>query len=114
MGLQLPCSLSFGSFENPAFTESRSAFTLNGFPLPLGLVTETEYELLSQTEAYTKEQAKRVFEASLLLCEIFEHGGGKRVKKQVKLAQTADGFSCRADYVFNENIAESVDFSVEE
>lgn len=114
MGFQLPCTLFFGSFDNAAYTESRFDFTLGDFSLPLGVVTETEYELITNPESYTEEQAKRVFSASLLLYEIFEHGGGEKAQKQIEIEQTADGYTCRANYVFNENIAESVDFTVEE
>lgn len=114
MGVQLPCSLSFRSFAQSAFTGSTSVFTLNGNPLPLGLVTETEWELEPHRESCTAEQAKRVFDTSLLLCEIFEHGSAEKTSKQVKIEETAGSFLCHADYVFNENIAESVDFSVEE
>lgn len=34
--------------------------------------------------------------------------------KRTSVEATAEGYTCSAHYVFNENIAESVDFSVEE
>ena len=61
-----------------------------------------------------EDTARRAFSQSLLLYELFEKGESTRLDKQTSVKTTADGYTCSAHYVFNENIAESVDFSVEE
>ena len=49
-----------------------------------------------------------------MLFEVFEKGGSRLVSKKFTSNETKDGFTCSARYVFNENIAESVDFTVQE
>ena len=114
LGFSLPCSLSFRSFDSSAYSVSERPLEINGVELPLGIAVESEHELKSDGVSPGREQAERVFNTSLLLYEIFERGSGKEVKKKVSITEGADGYFCKADYVFNENIAESVDFSVEE
>ena len=114
LGAQFPCSLSFRTFENTAYTQADDSFTLNGVALPLGIVTETAWELSDESVTLSREQAQSIFDTSSLLYEIFEHGGGKRTGKQFKIEETDSSYIYRINYVFNENIAESVDFNVEE
>ncbi len=114
LGLEVPCSLSFVSFPNAAYTCGSAEAYLNGTALPLGVVTETARELRRETFADTQDRARQVFDNALLLYEVFERGRGRVTKKQVTLSETAEGFTCACSYVFNENIAESVDFSAEE
>ena len=114
LGFELPCSLSFGGFDEAAFSESRENVSLNDRLLPLGFVTESEHGLTRQTITRDKASARAVFNTSLLLYELFEQGGGQRVSRSVTVTEEGDGFYCHTDYVFNVNIAESVDFSVEE
>ena len=49
-----------------------------------------------------------------LLEELFAKGEGRRVSKELTVAEADGAFTGRVRWVFNENIAESVDFSVEE
>ena len=82
--------------------------------LPLGIETETARELSSSQETVSRDTAQKQLCRAALLYELFEKGESRRVKKSLTVKQTDDGFLCSADYVFNENIAQTVDFGVEE
>ena len=114
LGFEFPCSLSFRSFNSAAYTRDEADWQLNGVTMPLGIVTETAHELTCEPSVDSPEQARRVFDNALLLHELFRKGESRVVKKQVELRETGDGFLGTAAYVFNENIAESVDFSAAE
>ena len=114
LGFELPCSLSFRSFDDAVYTRDSSMLALNGQSLPLGFVTETSRELVRKPVTYDRQKAERVFQRELLLYEIFEKGSSRLASKGFTINETKDGFTCSAKFVFNENIAESVDFSVEE
>ena len=114
LGFSLPCSLSFRSFDRSVYTASDSFLSLNGVSLPLGLLTETEYALDGITVSADRERAEKQFRASLLLGEVFGRGEGVVKERTVTITDGGDNYICTADYVFNENIAESVDFTAEE
>ena len=114
LGARLPCSLSFRSFDSAVYTQSNDSLNLNGVDLPLGFVTETERELTSENVSCGKKAAQEIFKKELMLFEVFEKGGSRLVSKKFTSNETKDGFTCSARYVFNENIAESVDFTVQE
>ena len=112
--LDFPCSFSFRSFKTAAYTKSEQSLVVNQTVLPLGIETETARELSSSQETVSRDTAQKQLCRAALLYELFEKGESKRVKKSLTVKQTDGGFLCRADYVFNENIAQTVDFSVEE
>ena len=114
LNLRLPCTLSFRHFSQAACTQSADWLTVNRTALPLGFVTETSHELRTVQTTVDEAVASRAFSQSLLLYELFEKGESRRADKQTSVRASAEGFTCTAQYVFNENIAESVDFSVEE
>lgn len=114
LGMGIPCSLSFISYPEAVYTVDESLLTANGVSLPLGVITETSHELHSQKLCPNEKTARRVFDNALMLFEIFEKGGAKRVSRAVSVTEDSGSFDCSASFVFNENIAESVDFSVEE
>lgn len=114
LNLRLPCTLSFKHFSKAACTETADWLTVNQTALPLGFVTQTAHELHTAQRPLDGDTAKRAFSQSLLLYELFEKGGSRRLDKRTSVEATAEGYTCSAHYVFNENIAESVDFSVEE
>ena len=114
LGVQFPCSFSFRSFDSAVYTQNTDNLNINGVTLPLGFVTETERELSSEEIVYDKSQAEGIFKKELMLYEVFQKGGCRRVSKEFKINESEDGFTCEARYVFNENIAESVDFTIQE
>lgn len=114
LGAHIPCSISFSSFDSAVCTQSDGSLSINGVDLPLGFVTQTERELKSEKVSCSKKTAESVFKKDLMLYEIFEKGGSRLVSKNYSISESSDGYICKARYVFNGNIAESVDFTVQE
>lgn len=114
LGAQLPCSLSFRRFDDAVFTSDASFLSYGGVALPLGVMTETERELRTVNVRPDKSRAEEVFSTALMLYEIFDRGDDIRISKQLSVSESKDCYICRANYVFNGNIAESVDFNVDE
>ena len=114
LGLDMPCSLSFRIFPDSVCTQKTDHLSSNGVALPLGIVTETSHELKKEQVTPDLGQAKAVFKKALLLYELFEKNDSSIVQKDWSVKESGGEYRCSASYVFNENIAESVDFSVEE
>lgn len=112
--LSFPATLGFGSYADAACSVSEQCAVLNGTPLPLTLKTETAHELAHEPFTHSKATARRAFVNTLLLCEAFEKGESTVKQRKLTVTESKDGFLCRADYIFNENIAETSEFSVTE
>ena len=111
---RFPCTLSFRFFASAARTEEADWLTADKTALPLGFVTETLHELKTERVTRDENNARAVFNRAALLEELFAKGEGRRVSKELTVAENDGAFTGRVRWVFNENIAESVDFSVEE
>ena len=111
---RFPCTLSFRFFASAARTEEADWLAADKTALPLGFVTETLHELKTERVTRDEANARAVFNRAALLEELFAKGEGRRVSKELTVAESDGAFTGRVRWVFNENIAESVDFSVEE
>lgn len=109
----LPVSFVPACYRYTAFTSSSQCMVLNDVPLPVGLQTETAHELDRHTVKLTAAQADRAAQNACALYEVFEKGGSRIVQKQLAPSEKQDGFHYTVNYVFNENIAQTVDFNVE-
>ena len=110
--LEFPCNLRFSSCGESVFSKSSQSVVCNSVVLPLGIRTETQHSLESVKAKPSKETAEKIFNNDLLLYEVFEKPDSRIVEKSVTVSKSKAGFSCKAEYVFNENIAESAEFSV--
>lgn len=111
---EFPCSLSFGSYENSVFSDKRENLTFNGEILPAGLRTETETEIVKSEITMNKATSERVFRNQMLLYEVFEKSESKVVSRKTNLKEENNGYFYEIEYIFNENIAENIDFNVTE
>ena len=112
--LEIPAAVSLTSFENAAYEQSDERLVIGDTVLPVGLRLETACELSCRAFQPTEETARRAFLNELLLYEAFEKGESAVKSRVVTVSEDRDGFCCASEYTFNENIAESVDFSVTE
>ena len=110
--LEFPCSMSFSSYENSVFSENSKNVICNDVVLPLGIKTSTQSNLESVEKKLTKADAEKIFMNDLLLYEAFEKPKSKVVSRKVNINKTGDEYRCETDYIFNENIAYSEEFSV--
>ncbi|HCA04387.1 MAG TPA: hypothetical protein DEO32_00665 [Ruminococcaceae bacterium] len=110
----LPCSMAYQSFTNSAFTEKSENFILNSCAMPIGFKTETAVEIGETAVKLSASQAEKAAENRLALFEAFEKNESKTVSRDIKIKKDKNSYTCRAAYIFNENIANTVDFTVEE
>lgn len=110
----LPASLNFSSYPVSVSTENQKNLSLNGNDLPLGITTQTTRELNETYTELTKEQSNNSFEKALLLSEIFENGDSTVKSRKITIKDNGEYYNCTCEYVFSQNIAQSVDFSVTE
>ncbi len=111
---EIPVSLSFNSFDDSVFTQKNETVVCNEVKLPMGIKTETQTEILKSKVCVNTETAQKNFDTSLMLYEVFEKGDSVVISRDFRLKEEKNGYSFVGSYVFNENIAESVDFSVTE
>ena len=112
--ISFPVSLDFRSFPESVSTVSRKNLSLDGNVLPLGITTQTTRGLDELSVALTPEQASLSFEKSLLLNEVFENGDCAVKSRLITIEDERDHYLCRCDSLYNQNIAQTVDFSVTE
>lgn len=111
---ELPCSLSFSSYDDCVYSQKTENLFYNDVILPVGIKTETAQELVKTNVKLKNKTAEKIFENSLLLYEAFEKSDSKVISRKMTVKKDKNGYICNTDYIFNENIAESVDFSVTE
>lgn len=110
--LEFPCSISLSGFSSSVASESTANIMINNTVLPIGVSALTEYETTNVSVKSKEEEAKQFFNNALLLYEVFEKGESTLVSKKTKYKQSESDYLCQCDYVFNENIAKTVEFSV--
>ncbi len=113
-GIELPFSASFQAFENSVFYQRDKNLRVNNTVLPLGIKTQTECEAELLRVDCDKESAEKICANELALYEAFKNGDSSIADRTIKITEDKTGFDFTADYILNENIAQSVDFSVTE
>lgn len=111
---EFPVSISFNSFDESVYTHKNETVVCNNVPLPMGIKTESQTEILKTNAQINNKTAQKIFDNALMLYEVFEKGESVVVSRDFKLSEDKNGYSYKGNYVFNENIAESVEFSVTE
>ena len=104
--------MSFSSYEKSVFSETSQNVICNDTVLPLGIKTSTQSDLISVEKTLTKSDAEKIFMNDLLLYEAFERPKSKVVSRKININKADDEYRCETDYIFNENIAYSEEFSV--
>ncbi|MCQ2514414.1 MAG: sporulation protein YqfD [Ruminococcus sp.] len=112
--LSFPTKMSFDFYEGFARQYRTENLTINETVLPISITTQTDFETGISKAEPDMESAGRIFENQAALYEIFECGEKSVVSRDMHIMQAENGYNCVIDYVFNENIAENVDFIVTE
>ena len=110
----MPLSLSFGSFDHRAVTVRDRSLVLNGTVLPVGTSVETTRELEMCRAATNEASASEIFRNAELLYEAFSKPDSRPVSRKFVVNEDENGYSCEFNCVFNENIAQTAEFSVTE
>lgn len=111
---ELPFTMSFSSYDNSVFSQNTENLFCNNVILPVGIKTQNEEELIKENVKLDKTKAEAIFNNSILLYEIFEKKDSKVIERKITIKSSMNSYDCNIDYLFNENIAETVDFSVTE
>lgn len=110
--VEFPCSLSFSSYENSAYTQQSQNVVCNNTVLPLGLKTETQRNIVSVKALPDRKSAEKSFLNALLLYESFEKSDSRVLERKMTVSEKEEEFFCKTEYLFNENIAQSAEFGV--
>ena len=112
--LNLPYNFSFNQYPYSVRCSDSQNLCLNGVTLPVGITTQTDYELLKSEIKYDKKSAESIFENESLIYELFSKSESVIKKRELNISESDKLYKCNIDYIFNENIAESVEFTVTE
>ncbi len=112
--LSIPASLNFTAYPQSVSSQNRVNLSVNGNALPLGITTQTSYELRNISVKENSEKAQQAFEKTLLLYEVFENPSASVKSREITLTEDETSFNFTCDYTFNRNIAQSVEFDVTE
>lgn len=112
LSFEFPCSLSFEKYENKLTTYGKENLYLNNTILPLQIITHRDTELFSKEVTLTEKEARQIALERAILYEAFSKSDSKVVSRNIKISRSAGKYSADIDYVFNENIAVTSEFSV--
>ena len=112
--LSIPASLNFTAYPQSVSSQNRVNLSVNGNALPLGITTQTSYDLRNISVKENSEKAQQAFEKTLLLYEVFENPSASVKSREITLTEDETSFNFTCDYTFNRNIAQSVEFDVTE
>lgn len=112
--LNFPCSLSFQHYQNSVSTAVSHNLVVNDVVLPVGTDTLTTYEVAEKDVTLDDKKVNKIILNDSLLYEVFSKQDGTVIKRDIKTTEKNGEYFSTINYVFNENIAESVEFDVTE
>lgn len=111
---EFPCSISFENFSEFVTVNKSENVAVNDVVLPMRVNTQKENEVLKEKVSLDKNKAERLFNNEALLYEVFEKSDSKVVDRKMNIINGEKYMLCKTEYIFNENIAEKIKFSVTE
>lgn len=112
--IDFPCNLAFESYENSVSTVHGENLFINDVVLPVGFKIQTDRELVTEDYTISKSSAQEIVKTDCILYEIFAKSESTVVSRNISVKENKSGYNFTADYIFNENIADQVDFDVTE
>lgn len=112
--IDFPCNLAFESYENSVSTVHGENLFINDVLLPVGFKIQTDRELVTEDYTISKSSAQEIVKTDCILYEIFAKSESTVVSRNISVKENKSGYNFTADYIFNENIADQVDFDVTE
>lgn len=112
LNFYFPCSLSFKSYDDSVFASRKEKLNFNGTNIPIELITQSETEV-SRTEVnLDKATLDKKILAQSMLYEVFEKPESRLVSRKITTKTSSDSIIAEISYIFNENIAQTSEFSV--
>ncbi len=114
LNIEFPCSLSFSSYDDNICVYKTEKPCFNNSNIPIELITESEIEVDKNRVELDKATLDKKILAQSVLYEVFEKQDSKLISRKI-ITKTSDN-NCKAEisYIFNENIAQTSEFSVTE
>ncbi len=112
--LDFPCSVSFECYDHSVNSTQSQNLYVNEVVLPVGVSTLTTYEIVPEPVEVSRKTAEQIVCNDVLLYELFAKPDSSTVKREITLSESSDAYKAKIDYVFNEDIAQSVEFDVTE
>lgn len=109
---EFPCSVNFSSFDSGIYRFQREKPYFNDTALPIEFLNEEEMELKKAKAELTPEILERKALAHSMLYEVFEKQDSTLVSRKISVDSKDNICTAKINYVFNENIAQTSDFSV--
>ena len=112
--LDTPCSINFQRGNNFIKEYRKSNLYINNVTLPISLSKCESIELNTNNCKVDKGMAEKIINNDILLYELFEKPDSVLISKKKEIKKDKNNYNCKISYVFNENIAKEVKFSVTE
>lgn len=114
LNFKFPCSLSFLSYDDSVYVFGREKLRLNNTDIPVELITESEVEVKKSEITLDRPTLEKKILAESVLYEVFEKQDSRLVSRKISTKSNGEDFIAEISYIFNENIAQTAEFSVTE
>lgn len=112
LNFKFPCSLSFRSFDESVFVNRKEKLCFNNTDIPIELITQSEVEVNKSKVSLDKSTLDKKILVQSMLYEVFEKPESTLVSRKINTKTIDNNFSAEISYIFNENIAQTSEFSV--
>lgn len=107
-----PCSLSFTTYDNYLYQYKKENLYINQKKLPITIITQTQNEILQSEKNIDIKQAKQIALEKAVLYEVFSKPDSVLKNRKISITEDENCFTAHINYCFNENIAQTSEFSV--
>lgn len=114
LNLKFPCSISFLSYDNSLYAFGSERLCFNDTLIPIELITESEIEVVNDDVMLDKAALDKKVLLQSMLYEVFEKQDSRLVSRNISSKTAGNDYTAKISYIFNENIAQTSEFSVTE
>lgn len=109
---EFPCTLNFNNYDDYLYQYQRENLYINQKKLPITIITQTQNEVIKKDETINKKQAEQIALDKAVLYEVFTKPDSVLKSRKIKITEDKNSFTAHVTYCFNENIAQTSEFSV--
>lgn len=112
MNFKFPCSLSFLSYDDSVSVYSCEKPNFNNTDIPVEIITQSEVEVNKTNAELNKSTLDKKLLTQSILYEVFEKPESRIVSRKINTKMNGNDYIAEVSYIFNENIAQTFEFSV--
>lgn len=112
MNFKFPCSLSFLSYDDSVSVYSCEKPNFNNTDIPVEIITQSEVEVNKTDAELNKSTLDKKLLTQSILYEVFEKPESRIVSRKINTKMNGNDYIAEVSYIFNENIAQTFEFSV--